>query len=43
MYNWDEKGFLAGFGHAVKWFMTKLAYDTGRVRAAKQDGSCEFY
>ena len=42
MYNWDKKGFLAGFGHAVKRIMTKLAYDTGLVRAAKQDGSCEF-
>ena len=42
IYNWDEKGFLIGFGHAVKRIMTREAYEKGRVKAAKQDGSREF-
>jgi hypothetical protein len=33
---------LASFGHAVKRIMTRSAYDSGRVRSAKQDGSREF-
>ena len=42
IYNWDEKGFLIGFGHAVKRIMTREAYEKGRVKSAKQDGSREF-
>jgi hypothetical protein len=42
IYNWDEKGFLIGFGHAVKRIMTYQAYKQGHVKAAKQDGSWEF-
>jgi hypothetical protein len=33
---------LIGFGHAVKRIMTRQAYEQGRVKAAKQDGSREF-
>jgi hypothetical protein len=33
---------LIGFGHAVKRIMTRKAFDQGRIRSAKQDGSREF-
>jgi hypothetical protein len=42
IYNWDEKGFLCGFAHTLKRIMTKEAYDSGRIRGARQDGSREF-
>lgn len=42
MYNWDEKGFLTGMARTLKRIMTKKMYDSGRIKAAKQDGSREF-
>jgi len=42
MYNWDEKGFLIGLARTLKRVMTKKMYDSGRITAAKQDGSREF-
>ena len=42
MYNWDEKGFLIRLARTLKRIMTKKMYDSGRITAAKQDGSREF-
>ena len=42
IYNFDEKGFLIGFGRALKRIMTRAALETGRVSKSKQDGSREF-
>ena len=42
LYNWDEKGFLLGFAHALKCIMTLDAVRAGQIMGASQDGSCEF-
>jgi len=41
-YNWDKKGSLIRFGHAVKQIMICQGYEQGHIKAAKQDGSREF-
>ena len=41
-YNWDEKGFLMGFSQKVKRVMSKQEFQSGRIRANKQDSSREF-
>ena len=42
IYNFDEKGFLMGFGRTLKRIMTKQALKSGRITKSKQDGSREF-
>ena len=42
LYNFDEKGFMIGFGRTMKRIMTRIALETGRVTKARQDGSREF-
>ena len=42
IYNFDEKGFLIGFGRSLKRVMTQEALRSGRITKAKQDGSREF-
>jgi len=42
MYNFDEKGFLMGFGRTMKRIMTIQALKSGRITKSKQDGSREF-
>jgi hypothetical protein len=42
IYNFDEKGFLIGFGRSLKRIMTQEALRSGRITKAKQDGSREF-
>jgi len=42
IYNFDEKGFLMGFGHTMKRIMTQEALKSGRIKKSKQDGSHEF-
>jgi hypothetical protein len=42
IYNFDEKGFLMGFGRTMKRIMTQEALKSGRIKKSKQDGSCEF-
>jgi hypothetical protein len=41
-YNFDEKGFLMGFGRILKRIMTAIALKSGRIIKSKQDGSREF-
>jgi hypothetical protein len=38
IYNWDEKALLIGLARTLKRIMAKSMYDSGRIRAAKQDG-----
>jgi hypothetical protein len=42
IYNFDEKGFLMGFGRTLKRIMTVEALKAGRITKSKQDGSREF-
>ena len=42
IYNFDEKGFLMGFGRTMKRIMTQEALKLGRIKKSKQDGSREF-
>jgi hypothetical protein len=42
IYNFDEKGFLMGFGRSLKRIMTRATLESGRVSKSKQDGSREF-
>jgi hypothetical protein len=42
MYNFDEKGFLMGFGRTLKRIMTIQALKSGRITKSKQDGNREF-
>ena len=42
IYNFDEKGFLIGFGCTMKRIMTQEALKSGRIKKSKQDGSREF-
>ena len=42
LYNWDEKGFVIGIASATKRIMGREAYETGRIKGARQDGSREF-
>jgi hypothetical protein len=42
IYNFDEKGFLMGFGRTLKRVMTVEALKSGRITKSKQDGSREF-
>jgi hypothetical protein len=42
IYNFDEKGFIIGFGRSLKRIMTLEALQLGRITKAKQDGSREF-
>jgi hypothetical protein len=42
IYNFDEKGFLMGFGRSLKRVMAREALKSGRITKAKQDGSREF-
>src|SRR6266536_2884336 len=42
IYNFDEKGFLMGFGRSLKRIMTRAALESGRITKSKQDGSREF-
>jgi len=39
IYNFDEKGFLMGFGRTMKRIMTQEALKSGRIKKSKQDGS----
>jgi hypothetical protein len=36
IYNWDEKEFLIGFGHAVKRIMTSAQASSGGLGVAGQ-------
>ena len=42
IYNFDEKGFLIGYGRSLKRIMTRAALESGRITKSKQDGSREF-
>ena len=42
IYNFDEKGFLIGFGRSLKRIMTRATLESGRITKAKQDRSREF-
>jgi hypothetical protein len=42
IYNFNEKGFLIGFGRFLKRIITRAALEAGRVTKLKQDGSWEF-
>jgi hypothetical protein len=42
IYNFDEKGFLMGFGRTMKRIISQQALKSGRVTKSKQDGSREF-
>jgi hypothetical protein len=42
IYNFDEKGFIIGFGRSLKRIITLEALKSGRVTKSKQDGSREF-
>jgi hypothetical protein len=42
IYNFDEKGFLIGFGRSLKRIITQEALRLGRITKSKQDGSREF-
>lgn len=42
IYNFDEKGFMIGFGRSLKRIMTLEALKSGRITKSKQDGSREF-
>ncbi|PMD46398.1 DDE-domain-containing protein [Hyaloscypha variabilis F] len=42
IYNFDEKGFLIGFGRSLKRIITREALQSGRITKSKQDGSREF-
>ena len=42
IYNFDEKGFLMGFGRSLKRIMSRAALESGRITKSKQDGSREF-
>jgi hypothetical protein len=42
IYNFDEKGFLMGFGRTMKRIITREALTLGRIKKAKQDGSYKF-
>ena len=42
IWNFDEKGFLIGFGRGMKRIMTLEAYKSGRVTKRKHDGNREF-
>jgi hypothetical protein len=42
IYNFDEKGFLMGFGRTMKRIVSRDALKSGRITKAKQDGNREF-
>jgi len=42
IYNFDEKGFMMGFGRTMKRIVTQETLKSGRVNKSKQDGSREF-
>jgi hypothetical protein len=42
IWNFDEKGFMIGYGHSFKRVIIKEALKSGRIKKAKQDGSREF-
>ena len=42
IWNFDEKGFMMGFGRTMKRIITQQALKSGRVNKSKQDGSHEF-
>jgi hypothetical protein len=42
IYNFDEKGFLIGFGRSLKRIITKSALESGRISKSKQNNSREF-
>ena len=42
IYNFDEKGFMIGFGRSLKRIISAEALTSGRVTKARQDGSREF-
>ena len=42
LYNFDEKGFIIGFGRIIKRIITRLALESGRVTKARQDRCREF-
>ncbi|PMD58643.1 uncharacterized protein K444DRAFT_724147 [Hyaloscypha bicolor E] len=35
IYNFDEKGFLMGFGRSLKRIMTRAALELGRITKVK--------
>jgi hypothetical protein len=41
-YNFDEKGFLIGFGRTLKRIIIAIALKLGRIIKLKQDGNREF-
>jgi hypothetical protein len=42
IWNFDEKGFLIGWGHTIKRIISLKAYKSGRVTKRKGDGNREF-
>ena len=42
IYNFDEKGFLMGFGRSLKRIITRATLESGQITKAKQDKSREF-
>jgi hypothetical protein len=42
IYNFDEKGFLMGFGRSLKRIMLRATLESGHITKLKQDGSREF-
>jgi hypothetical protein len=42
IYNFNEKGFLMGFGRLLKRIMLRATLELGRITKSKQDGSRKF-
>ena len=42
MYNFDEKGFIIGFGQAVKHIMTREKLQSDKIIRTLQDGNKEW-
>jgi hypothetical protein len=42
IYNFDEKGFLIGYGRSLKRIMSRATLALGRITKSKQDGCREF-
>ena len=42
IYNFNEKGFLIGFGQSLKRIMSRAAFELGCITKSKQDRSREF-
>jgi len=42
IWNFDEKGFMIGYGRSFKRIMLQEALKLGRIKKSKQDGCREF-